>query len=76
MLLYPNGFRTSAGGAIMHTNDSSFSIASLSAQERVITGIIAALLGVFMLYGVAFAHSDILHNAAHDTRHAITVPCH
>ncbi len=60
----------------MHTNDSSFSIAGLSAQERVITGIIAALLGTFMLYGVAFAHPDFLHNAAHDTRHAITVPCH
>jgi len=60
----------------MHTNEANFSIASLSAQERVITGVIAALLGTFMLYGVAFAHSEILHNAAHDTRHAITVPCH
>ena len=64
----------------MHTNDftenSSLSIAGLSAQERVITGVIAALLGMFMLYGAAFAQSDILHNAAHDTRHAITVPCH
>ncbi len=64
----------------MHTNDftenSSLSIAGLSAQERVITGVIAALLGMFMLYGAAFAQSDILHNAAHDTRHAVTVPCH
>ncbi|MHA1164013.1 MAG: CbtB domain-containing protein [Alphaproteobacteria bacterium] len=60
----------------MLTNESSFSIASLSAQERMATGVVTLLLGVFMLYGVAFAHSDILHNAAHDTRHAITVPCH
>jgi len=60
----------------MLTNESNFSIASLSAQERMATGVITLLLGVFMLYGVAFAHSDILHNAAHDTRHAITVPCH
>ena len=56
--------------------ESGFSIADLSAQERIGTGIIAALFRTFMLYGVAFAHSDILHNAAHDTRHAITVPCH
>ncbi|MBL4758365.1 MAG: CbtB-domain containing protein [Rhizobiales bacterium] len=56
--------------------ESGFSIADLSAQERIGTGIITALFGTFMLYGVAFAHSDILHNAAHDTRHAITVPCH
>jgi cobalt transporter subunit CbtB len=60
----------------MHTNKANFSIASLSAQERMATGVVTLLLGVFMLYGVAFAHSDILHNAAHDTRHAITVPCH
>ena len=60
----------------MLTNESQFSITSLSAQERAATGVVSALLGVFMLYGVAFAHSDILHNAAHDTRHAITVPCH
>ncbi len=60
----------------MLTTKSEFSIASLSAQERMMTGVVTALLGVFMLYGVAFAQSDILHNAAHDTRHAITVPCH
>ena len=60
----------------MHTNETSFSIASLSAQERMTAGIVTALLGTFMLFGVAFAQPEILHNAAHDTRHAITVPCH
>ena len=60
----------------MLTNDLFHSIESLSAQERMATGVVALLLGVFMLYGAAFAHSGILHNAAHDTRHAITVPCH
>ncbi|GBF25516.1 hypothetical protein MnTg02_00548 [bacterium MnTg02] len=60
----------------MLTNETTLSNASLSTQERIATGAIALLLGVFMLYGVAFVHSDILHNAAHDTRHAITVPCH
>jgi cobalt transporter subunit CbtB len=60
----------------MLTNEIGFSIASLNTQERVATGAVAILLGVFMLYGVAFAHTDLLHNAAHDTRHAITVPCH
>ena len=60
----------------MGTNETTFSIASLSTQERVATGAIALLLGVFMLYGVAFVHADNLHNSAHDARHAITVPCH
>ncbi len=35
-----------------------------------------ALLGVFFLFGVGFAHADLLHNAAHDGRHAFTFPCH
>ena len=35
-----------------------------------------ALLGAFVIFGVGFAHSDILHNAAHDTRHATGFPCH
>lgn len=60
----------------MLTNGSSHSIAQLSVPERTVAGLVAALLGVFMLFGVGFAHSNILHNAAHDTRHAITVPCH
>ncbi len=60
----------------MHTKEASFPVVSLSAQERMITGVVALLLGTFMLFGIAFANSDIMHNAAHDTRHAITVPCH
>ena len=38
--------------------------------------LLAILLGGFILYGVGFAGADILHNAAHDSRHAITFPCH
>jgi cobalt transporter subunit CbtB len=37
---------------------------------------IAALLGLFLLYGVGFANPTTLHNAAHDTRHAFAFPCH
>ncbi len=48
----------------------------LSSQDRMITVIIAALLGTFMVFGVAIAQPTVLHNAAHDTRHAMTFPCH
>ena len=37
---------------------------------------LAILLGVFLILGTGFAHPDIIHNAAHDTRHAFTFPCH
>lgn len=37
---------------------------------------IAALLGIIILYGVGFAGPDLIHNAAHDARHSLSVPCH
>ena len=33
-------------------------------------------LGVVVLYGVAFAESPLMHNAAHDVRHITVKPCH
>ncbi|WP_367847411.1 CbtB domain-containing protein [Rhodoferax sp. WC2427] len=35
-----------------------------------------AALGMVVLYGVAFAESPLLHNAAHDVRHVTVKPCH
>ena len=60
----------------MLTQNASSLSASLSTQERLATGVVALLFGVFLLFGVGFAHSDVLHNAAHDSRHAMTFPCH
>lgn len=37
---------------------------------------IAALLGVFLIMGVGFASPESVHNAVHDTRHALSFPCH
>jgi len=45
-------------------------------QERLAVGAIALLLGTFLVLGIGFAHSETVHNAAHDTRHALTFPCH
>lgn len=36
----------------------------------------AMLIGLSIFAGVAFAHPQLIHNAAHDSRHAIAVPCH
>ena len=40
------------------------------------TVVVTALLGVFLLWGVGFAQPQVLHNAAHDARHAFAFPCH
>ncbi|MDA0664133.1 MAG: CbtB-domain containing protein [Proteobacteria bacterium] len=45
-------------------------------SSRLAAAAVATLLGAFMLIGVGFAHSDILHNAAHDSRHTFAFPCH
>lgn len=44
------------------------------AASRVSAAIVAAFLGLLMLYGVGFA--QISHDAAHDTRHSTAFPCH
>lgn len=38
--------------------------------------LLAFLLGAFLVLGTGFAHSDAIHNAAHDSRHAFAFPCH
>ena len=45
-------------------------------HQRVFAATIGFLLGIFLLLGVGFSGPDIIHSAAHDTRHANTFPCH
>ena len=47
-----------------------------SRSETLIAAVMAALLGTFLVWGVGFSHSDVLHNTAHDARHSIGFPCH
>ncbi len=37
---------------------------------------VAILVGFFLVLAAGFAHPDTLHNAVHDTRHALAFPCH
>ena len=36
----------------------------------------AMLFGLFIIGTVGFSQIDVLHNAAHDTRHSNAFPCH
>ncbi len=38
--------------------------------------VIALVFGIFMLLGAGFAGSSTIHDAAHDGRHAFSMPCH
>ena len=47
-------------------------------SENIIVGAVMLLVGTLLIFAVGFAQGagGFLHNAAHDTRHAVTIPCH
>ena len=45
-------------------------------RTRVLSAGAAIALACIVLFGTAFAGPEILHNAAHDVRHAFAFPCH
>ncbi len=45
-------------------------------SQRLFAIVIAAVFGVGLLFVSGFAEPSILHNAAHDWRHAHNFPCH
>lgn len=50
---------------------------SLTHVDTGLAGIaLTALAGVMLLLIAGFAQASVLHNGAHDTRHAIAFPCH
>jgi len=64
----------------MNTNRATklFSQESLSdiSLTHVFAVIAAILIGTFIVSGVGFTGSEIMHNAAHDIRHGLAFPCH
>lgn len=49
---------------------------SVAQSQRLTAALVGGLIGLFLIYGVGFAHPETIHNAAHDTRHAASFPCH
>lgn len=50
--------------------------ATRSISQRAAAGLISLFLGATMVFTVGLSHISAVHNAAHDTRHAIGFPCH
>jgi cobalt transporter subunit CbtB len=48
---------------------------TVEASTRVIA-LVVFLIGAGLVGATGFAHSQTLHNAAHDSRHALAFPCH
>ncbi len=47
-----------------------------SATESKAASLVAILLGSACIFLIGFSHIDVVHNAAHDTRHSSAFPCH
>ena len=45
-------------------------------KDKIVPALLAASLGLVLLYASGFAESAALHNAAHDGRHSASFPCH
>jgi cobalt transporter subunit CbtB len=45
-------------------------------SNAVIAAMVAITLGAASIFVIGFSHSDLLHAAAHDVRHAAGFPCH
>ena len=57
-------------------NQISVSGTNILMDTSRLAGFSALLLGAFFVLGVGFAGSEVIHNAAHDTRHSLAFPCH
>lgn len=51
-------------------------VAQTATNAALIPALSAILLGAFLVLGTGFAHSNTIHNAAHDSRHSFAFPCH
>jgi cobalt transporter subunit CbtB len=44
--------------------------------EALKAAFVAFAVGATLIFTTGFSHIDNVHNAAHDTRHAMSFPCH
>ena len=49
---------------------------SKSKAETLRAAFVALFLGLGLVYVAGFANSEGVHDAAHDSRHALSFPCH
>ncbi len=49
---------------------------SAARAEVLKAAFVALFFGIGLVYLVGFSHSDTAHDAAHDTRHSLSFPCH
>lgn len=67
---------TPANATVSRPENVAAPIAGVSRSTRRATAALALGLGLFLLWGVGFAQPQLLHDAAHDSRHSFSFACH
>jgi cobalt transporter subunit CbtB len=49
---------------------------NIALTDRLWQAGLLALAGIALVFVAGFAHPELVHNAAHDARHAFATPCH
>ena len=62
--------------SMMNSAQSRTGLQAVPDTRNLLPALAAALLGAVILFGVALANGDTIHNAAHDARHGAAFPCH
>lgn len=60
----------------MTTNAAAARPLSTSKAESLKAAFVALIIGLGLVYGAGFANSEGVHDAAHDSRHSLSFPCH
>ncbi len=60
----------------MQTNTLSTLTLPAKKIETLKAATVAFVLGLGLIYVVGFAPMESVHDAAHDSRHALSFPCH
>jgi cobalt transporter subunit CbtB len=55
---------------------AGYRIRTGTAYNAIVAAMFGVALGATIVFVVGFSHSDLLHAAAHDVRHAAGFPCH
>lgn len=55
---------------------TTIALSNSAVSARLLPVLTAGLMGAALLFVGTISQASVLHNAAHDTRHAVVAPCH
>jgi len=67
---------TPSGVTVKELDMTTLTTTQTTAKTGLMSIVMVALTGAVLVYFAGFANAQVLHDAAHDTRHSTGFPCH